>query len=76
MLQLPLVLEIPPRLMSWAALLVSLWHLPHQDKDLGRTGTKVGAKEKCALRKLPPSYCGSMHELGCCYVIVNPQTWV
>lgn len=75
MRQLHLVLNITPRFTSWAALLVSLWLLPHQDKDLGKDSDQGQSQGKMWPRGvLPPRYYQSMNERGCCYVIVNPQT--
>lgn len=78
LLQVHWVLSIPLSFASWAALLVPLRRLPHQDRDLGKDwdqGQSQG-KKMWPRGALSLPYYQSMNELGGCYVIVNPQTWV
>lgn len=75
MLRLDLVLNIPPKIILWEALLFSLWLHPHQDKDVEKDRDQGQSQGKTWPRGvLPPCYYQSMNELGCCYVTVNPQT--
>lgn len=75
MLWLDVVLNIPPKIISWEALLFSLWLRPHQDKDVGKDRDQGQNQGKTWPRGvLPPRSYESMNELGCCYVTVNPQT--
>lgn len=74
MLRLDLVLNIPPKIISWEALLLDGLH-PHQDKDVGKDRDQGQSQGKVWPQGvLRPYYYQSMNDLGCCYVTVNPQT--